>query len=166
MTFKLLIVYLISLGFTPASYAGENCITNAAELEAKKASFPKFLQENPPAMFARENFPVAALSFHVVDGKILGEAIYKLFNIKRDNGYVSKLCYNGSELTITLEVATSNDKEEDTYNVKILNDRTLKVNGLEFKETSPANFAKILNMLNDSTDSAATSTTTNHSSAQ
>ncbi len=148
MIFKLLVICFIGLGFSQSSYSAETCITNAAELAAKQASFPKFLQQYPPVMFTRNSFPVSALIFRVIDGKILGEAVYKLiFGVKKDNGYVTKLCYDGTELTANLEIGTGDNKEQKEYKVKVINDRTIEVKGLTFKQTSPAEFAKVLNKL-------------------
>jgi hypothetical protein len=158
MVFKLLVICLIGLGFIQSSFAEETCVASATQLAAKKASFPKFLQETPPVMFTRDSFPIAALSFRIVDGKIQGEAIYKVFGIKRDNGYVSKLCFDGTELTVELEVGSDKNKKE--YRVKILDDSTIEVNGVQFKQSSPVHFAKILESKltekKNNNDSAAT----------
>lgn len=152
MVFKLLIVFLISVSLQQVAYSAKTCVADAAELANQISSFPKFVQGTPPIMFIRESLPVAALSFYVADGRINGEATYKiLFGVTRDYGYVSKLCYDGTELIITLEIRTGRDQvKQKELKVKVINDSTIEYSGFEFKQSTPAEFAKVLNKLNGS----------------
>lgn len=146
---KFLIMCLIGMGFLSSSYAAETCISNASELAAQKAAFPKFLQEDPPVLFTRDSMPVAAVNFRIVDNRIMGEAIYKvLVSTERDNGYIKRICYDGSNLKVILEVQSGGRKENKHLDVKIINDSTISVKGFELKKSSPAKFAAVLNKLN------------------
>lgn len=148
MTFKILATLFFGLGFSLSGFAAETCINTASELAAKKSEFPKFLQENPPVLFTRDKFPVTALSFRIVDNKIVGEAVYKiLFGIKKDSGYVKRICYNGTDLKVTLEVQKDGGKESKDFNVKMLSDSVVSVKGFELKKSSPAEFASVLDQL-------------------
>jgi hypothetical protein len=144
---KLLVISFICLGFIQPSYA-ETCITNSAELEAKKADFPNFLFERPPPKFTKGSYPASTLSFKVVNGKILGEAILKwgLGATSKANGYVTKLCCtNGSKLTVALEVGTSDDSDEKKFTVNVKNDNTINVDGDDFQKLTAARSAGVLN---------------------
>ncbi|WP_413288872.1 hypothetical protein [Bdellovibrio sp. HCB337] len=157
---KILAIFFTSVGFYTSTFAAETCITTPQELVAKKASFPQFLQASPPVMFTRSDFPVAAIKFSIEGDKIVGESVHRaLLGKKTSRGYVKRMCYEAPIIKIDLEIPDGDETEEKKLEVAVVSDTAVKISGYLLKKSTPAEFAAVMNKLNQQENSTSTATT-------
>lgn len=146
-TSKVLFTFLLGVIFSPHVFATENketCISNAAEFAEKSASLPAVVQKLPALLTADGFFVTAGLKIRVAGDKLKLEGyVWKPGEIIVDDGYISKACYDGKVLNVTLENGTS-------YSAKIKNEKSVSIQGVTFDQASEAKFAGIVKKIKDS----------------
>ncbi|MEK2644049.1 hypothetical protein [Bdellovibrio sp. BCCA] len=129
--------FLTSL-FSQMSVAAETCVTSATDFEAKKSDFPAIVQQLPVMLTADTMFVTAGLKIRTVGSKLKMEGyIWKPGDIYTDDGYLKKVCFDGSNFKVTLE----NGK---TYSAEVKGSRSVSIQGQTFKKSSDAEFAGIV----------------------
>jgi len=110
--------FAITFSFISMAFAEKVCVKNAKELEAKKESFPKFLQEKKEVSFGHTEIRPIAMRFQVTEDKIIAQYALKVAFVRIPYvGYATDICYDKD--TQELVLAMDNKKQ---VTAKVIND--------------------------------------------
>ncbi|MDG0814987.1 hypothetical protein [Bdellovibrio svalbardensis] len=140
---KVLWTILVGFLFSISAIAADTCVSTATEFAAKSASFPQVIQKLP-AMLTTDGFLVTAgLKIRTVGEKLKLEGyVWKPGEISVDDGYVTKACFDGKILNVTLENGT-------TYAAKVNGEKSVSIQGVDFDRSSEAKFAGIVEKIKE-----------------
>ncbi len=140
---KALGTFLVGLLFSISLFAADTCVSTASEFAEKSSSLPTFVQKLP-TMLTTDGFLVTAgLKIRTVGEKLKLEGyVWKPGEILIDDGYISKACYDGKVLNVTLENGT-------TYAAKVKGDSSVSIQGVTFEKSSESKFAGIVEKVKD-----------------
>ncbi|GEM_PF-2142271 len=128
----------LGLSFSSGAWAAETCVSSASDFEQKKDQFPQIVQQLPVMLTTDGMWATAGLKIRTVGDKLKLEGyVWKVGGIYADDGYLRKVCYNGSTFKVTLE----NGK---TYEAVVKSNRTVAIQGVTFKKSSSSEFASIV----------------------
>lgn len=139
-TFQISMISM-ALAFSVTANAASTCIQNAAEHAEKNASLPAFVQKLP-AMLVTDGFLVTAgLKIRIAGNKLkLEGSVWKPGEVLKDDCYISKACYDGETLKVTLENGKS-------YEAKVKNEESVSIQGITFDKSSESKFAGVIDKI-------------------
>lgn len=156
---RLIASFLLGIFVVPAAFAVETCVTSSADFEAKKSEFPSIVQQLPAMLTADSMFVTAGLKIRSAGAKLKLEGyVWKPGDIYTDDGYLKKVCFDGSSFKVTLE----NGK---TYSAQVKGSRSVSIQGVTFKKSSDAEFAGIVQKIRKA-QGGSTKTTSNGNGVQ